>query len=62
MLFSGGLLLAGGATILIACLDRTLESYGVHGLGRVLRIAIPLLAMLAGVYFLETNPILEWLR
>lgn len=62
MLFGPGVLLAGGATLLLACLDKTLEGYGYQYLGTVLRIAIPLAAMAAGVYFLETNAILEWLR
>lgn len=62
MLFSPMILIAGGATIAIACLDKTLESYGFHALGSILRIAIPLAAMLAGVYFIETNAMIGWLR
>lgn len=62
MLFGPGVLIAGGATILLACLDKTLEGYGFQFIGKVLRFAIPLAAMATGVYFLETNAILEWLR
>lgn len=62
MLFSPMILLAGGATIALACLDRTLETYGYYALGNVLRIAIPLAALLAGVYFIETNALIGWLR
>lgn len=61
MLFDGAILLAGGATILLACLDKTLESYGFHALGNVLKIAIPIAGLIAGVYFIETNPLLRWL-
>lgn len=62
MLFSPMILMAGGTTIAIACLDKTLESYGFHALGNVLRVAIPLAALLAGVYFIETNALIGWLR
>ncbi|TCJ05029.1 hypothetical protein [Cytobacillus praedii] len=62
MLFGPGILIAGGATILLACIDKTLESYGFQFLGSVLRIAIPLAAMAAGVYFIETNAMIGWLK
>lgn len=62
MLFTPTILLAAGSTVLIAALDKTLEGYGFGALGKVLRIALPLAAMAAGVYFLETNEILRWLR
>lgn len=62
MLFEPSILIAGGATILLACIDKMLESYGLQFLGSVLRIAIPLAAMAAGVYFIETNAIIGWLR
>lgn len=62
MLFSPMILVAGGATIALACLDKTLDSYGYHTLGNILKIAIPLAALLAGVYFIETNALLGWLR
>ncbi|MDF1507177.1 hypothetical protein PZE06_12070 [Robertmurraya sp. DFI.2.37] len=62
MLFTPTLLVAGGATVALACLDKTLDSYGFHALGTALRIALPLAALLAGVYFIETNALLGWLR
>lgn len=62
MLFGPGILIAGASTILLACLDKTLESYGFHALGNILRIAIPLAGLAAGVYFIETNALLVWLR
>lgn len=61
MLFDGAIVLAGGATILLACLDKVLENYGFHALGNILKVAIPLAGLAAGVYFIETNPILRWL-
>lgn len=61
-MFSAGLLLSAGATILIAVVDKTLEETGFHVLGTILKIAVPLAGMALGVYFLQTNPILGWLR
>lgn len=62
MLFGPGILIAGGVTIVLACMEKSLESFGYQWLSIFLRIAIPVAAMAAGVYFLETNAILEWLR
>jgi hypothetical protein len=62
MLFTPGLLIAGAATLVLAAADKTLEDYGIHWIGTVLRIAIPLAGMALGVYFLETNPIVWWLK
>lgn len=62
MLFSSGILVAGGATIILAALDKTLESYGFGALGTIIRIALPIAAFAAGVYFIETNALLGWLR
>lgn len=61
MLFTPSLLLAGGATLVIAAIDKTLEDTGYHLVGTVLRIALPIAAFAAGVYFLETNAMLHWL-
>lgn len=62
MLFEPMFFVAGAATIALACLDKTLESFGYHALGNVLKIIIPIAGLIAGVYFLETNPIVGWLR
>jgi hypothetical protein len=62
MLFSSGMLLAGGATIALAVLDKSLEGWGYQWLGTFLKLAIPILAFATGIYFIETNPILRWLR
>ncbi len=60
-MFSTGLLLSAGVTIVVAIADKTLEDSGYHYLGTILRIAVPLAGMAMGVYFLQTNPILRWL-
>jgi hypothetical protein len=61
-MFSTGLLVSAGATITIALVEKTLDETGYMWLGMVLKIAVPLASMLFGVYFLEHNPILRWLR
>lgn len=62
MLFTPGLLMAGGTALLLVAIDKTLEDSGIHWIGTVLRIALPLIGMAAGIYFLEHNAILRWLR
>jgi hypothetical protein len=62
MLFGPGIFIAAGASIAAVVLDKTFEEFGVHWLGTVLKIAIPLAGMALGVYFLENNPIVWWLR
>lgn len=61
-MFSAGLLFSAGATIIVSLVDKVLEDSGHHWLGTVLRIGIPLVGMALGVYFLESNPIVGWLR
>jgi hypothetical protein len=61
MMFSGGIFLAAGATIALAILDKTFEELGIHWVGTVIKIALPLVGMGLGVYFLQTNPIVGWL-
>ena len=62
MLFTSQMLIAGGIAILTAVVDKTLSNYGYHAFGEFVRIALPLAAMLAGVYMLEHNPLLAWLK
>lgn len=62
MLFTPTLLLAGGATIVLAAVDKTLEAYGFGVLGTILRIALPIAAFAAGIYFIEMNALIGWLR
>lgn len=62
MMFTGTMLLAAGSTILIAAADKTAETYGFHGVGTVLRILLPLAGLVAGVYFIETNALIGWLK
>lgn len=61
-MFSAGLLISAAGTIVLALVDKTLDESGYQILGTVLRIAVPLCAMFLGVYFLEHNSILRWLR
>lgn len=61
MLFTPTIFVAGGTMLAIALLDKTAEAYGFQALGLTLRILVPIVAMIAGVYFLETNAILRWL-
>jgi hypothetical protein len=61
-MFSAGLLLSAGATIVVAIADKALEESGIHWLGTALRIAVPLIAMGLAVYFLQTNPLNGWLK
>jgi hypothetical protein len=61
-MFSAGLLISAGATVAIAVLDKALEETGIHWLGTVLRLAVPLTGMILAVYFLQTNPIVGWLK
>ncbi|MGD6845194.1 hypothetical protein ACQCVH_22080 [Bacillus infantis] len=62
MLFSPTILLAGAATIGLAALDKTLSDFGFHGLNTALRLLIPIAAFAAGIYFLETNPLIHWIK
>ena len=62
MLFTPTLLLAGGATLVLAAVDKTLETYGFGALGTILRIALPIAAFATGIYFIESNALIGWLR
>lgn len=62
MLFEPVFFVTAGATIALACVEKTLESYGFHALSNIIKIALPLAGLIAGVYFIETNPILKWLK
>jgi hypothetical protein len=61
MLFGPGLLVAGGATILMAVIDKSCDELGYQWLGATIKILLPLTGMVLGVYFLETNAIVGWL-
>lgn len=61
-MFTAGLLFSAGATITVALVDKVLEESGIHWLGTVLRIAIPLAGLALGVYFLEHNAIVRWIK
>jgi hypothetical protein len=61
-MFSVGLLVSAGVTVVVAIADRMLEDTGFYWLGTALKIIIPLIGMGFAVYFLETNSILRWLK
>jgi hypothetical protein len=61
-MFSTGLLVSAGVTITAAIVEKSLDELGYMWLGATLRIIIPLASMLLGVYFLEHNPMLRWLK
>lgn len=62
MLFGPSIFIAGGVTILVALLDKTCEEFGIYWLGITMRLLLPIAGFALGVYFLETNPILGWLK
>jgi hypothetical protein len=61
-MFSTGILIAGGSSLLIALLDKFAEDCGIQWINTTLKILIPLIAMIVSVYFLETNSLLRWLK
>jgi hypothetical protein len=61
-MFSTGLLLSAGATVVVVLVDKALEDAGYYWVGTILKIALPLAGMALGIYFLEHNPILRWLK
>ncbi|MFD0827088.1 hypothetical protein ACT8ZR_15725 [Neobacillus sp. M.A.Huq-85] len=62
MLFGPGILIAGGSFIAITLLDKLAEEVGIYWIGTTLKLLIPVIAMVASIYFLETNALLRWLR
>jgi hypothetical protein len=61
MLFSSSVLLAGGATLLVAGLDKMAEGYGFYWIGTTLKLLLTILGLVLAVYFIETNVLLHWL-
>lgn len=62
MLFGSGMFLAAGATIAVALLDKATEELGIHWLGTVIKLILPVVGFALAIYFLETNSILWWLK
>ncbi|WP_256238448.1 hypothetical protein [Bacillus sp. EB600] len=62
MLFGPSVLIAGGITIAISLLDKIAEDHGITWLSTSLKLFVPIAAMVASVYFLETNSLLRWLK
>lgn len=61
-MFSTGLLLSAGATIVIALLDKTCEQLHFYWVGTFLKILLPIIGFALAIYFLDTNPLLRWLK
>lgn len=61
LLLDTSLFIAAGSTVLLALADKALESHGYRFLSVAVKIAIPLLALITSVYFIEVNPLLRWL-
>lgn len=62
MLFGPGMLLAAGATIGIALIDKICEEIGIHWLGAAIKMILPIVGFGLAIYFLETNALLRWLK
>lgn len=62
MLFGPGILISAGATIVMAVLDKSLDDMGYQWMGTALRLLLPIAGFALGIYFLENNPIIGWLR
>lgn len=61
-MFSTGMLISAGVTVTVALVEKILDETGYMWIGTTLRIIIPLASMVLGVYFLEHNALLRWLR
>lgn len=61
-MFSTGLLVSAGATVAVVLVEKALENTGLYWLSSIIKIALPFAGMALGIYFLEHNPILRWLR
>jgi hypothetical protein len=61
-MFSTGMLISAGVTVTVALVEKMLDETGYMWIGTTLRIIIPLASMVLGVYFLEHNSLLRWLR
>lgn len=62
LLFDTTMLISCGVTVVVAVTDKILESYGFYFLRDILRFTVALGGLLLGVYFIENNPLLRWLR
>lgn len=61
MLFTSTIFIGASSILAIALIDKTAEAYGFQAIGLTLKLLVPIAAMLAGVYFLETNALLHWI-
>jgi hypothetical protein len=61
-MFGPGLLIAGGSAIALALLDKIADDCGIQWLSTTLKLIVPIAGLVLSVYFLQTNPLLRWLR
>jgi hypothetical protein len=62
MLFGPGVIIVGGSILAVALLDVLADSFGFHWLGNFVKFILPIVGFAAAIYFLETNPIVGWLK
>jgi len=62
MLFEPVFFLAGGTVVLVAGIEKTAEYYGFYWLSNLTKLLLTIGGMILGVYFLENNPIIGWLK
>ncbi|MGG3694312.1 hypothetical protein [Heyndrickxia ginsengihumi] len=61
-LINGTMLIAGGSIVLLAMADKTAESYGIHWLGAVVKVLLPIAGFAAIVYFGDSSAVRGLLR
>jgi hypothetical protein len=61
-MFGPEILIAGGSAIAIALLDKIADDCGIQWLSTTLKLIVPIAGLVLSVYFLQTNPLLRWLR
>lgn len=61
-MFSSGMIIAAGTTIGVVLLEKFAEECGIMWLGLLIKMALPIIAMITINHFFMTNPILRWLK
>jgi hypothetical protein len=62
MLFEPMFFVVAGGVIAVSVVERIADDLGFTWIGTILKLAIPIAGIIAGVYFIESNPIIRWLR
>lgn len=61
MLFEPVMLLGGVSILGVALLDKFADEYGYPWIGTITKLILPFVGYAAGIYFIETNPLLRWI-